>query len=46
MAKLKKEQSEIKYVDQIGINTGGGYAVAARGEIQTANAFNQIVSNV
>jgi len=45
MAKLKKEQSEIKYVDQIGINTGGGFAVAARGEIQTANAFNQIVSD-
>ena len=44
MAKLKQEKAEIKYVDQIGINRGGGFEVAARGEIQTANAFNQIVS--
>jgi len=44
MAKLKQAVSEVKYVDQIGINQGGGFAVAARGQIQTANALNQIVS--
>ena len=44
MAKLKQEKAEIKYVDQIGINRGAGFEVAARGQIQTANAFNQIVS--
>jgi len=44
MAKLKQQISEVKYVDQIGVNRGGGFEVAARSEIQTANAFNQIVS--
>jgi hypothetical protein len=45
MAKLKKEQSEIKYVDQIGVNQGAGFSVAARSQIQAANHFNNLVSH-
>jgi len=45
MAKLKRETSEIKYVDQIGVNRGGGFEIAARSQIQTANQLNQLVSH-
>ena len=45
MAKLKKEQSEIKYVDQIGVNQGAGFSVAAGSQIQAANQFNNLVSH-
>jgi len=45
MAKLKQSTAEIKYVDQIGVNQGAGFSVAARSQVQAANQFNNLVSH-
>ena len=45
MAKLKQETDQIRYSEQIGVNRGGGFAVAAQSSMNQANAWNQLVGD-
>ena len=45
MAKLKQETDQIRYSEQIGVNRGGGFAVAADAQMRTANAWDNLVGN-
>ena len=41
---LKKEQTEVKYSEMIGVNRGSGFASLADASIQQANALNNLTS--
>ena len=41
---LKKEQAQIRYTEQIGVNRGGGFAAMADASITQANQLNSLVT--
>tara|TARA_Y100000004_G_scaffold56210_1_gene62593 strand:- start:849 stop:1046 length:198 start_codon:yes stop_codon:yes gene_type:complete len=41
---LKKEQSEVKYSEMIGVNRGSGFASLADASLTQANALNNLTS--
>ena len=43
---LKKEQTEVKYSEMIGVNRGGGFASLADASITQANALNNLTHNL